>query len=202
MTDSSCQTAADAIDRASDLMDDIPAPAGDASAAQTSAPELERIAPTIGLEEAAKLLRCHPDSVRKMATAGKLPCTKVGRAWVFHTESLLRWLEGQCKSHQRLEQGLMDPGIALAEQLRVERERRMRARLENTRSVWNFSTYPRTDDAGIAVAVYAGDAQYARIRPFPVARSDAVFRERSDQPDRPRQIRRDAASDRRSRRRR
>jgi excisionase family DNA binding protein len=56
------------------------------------------LTPTIGLDEAGKLLHCHPDTVRKMAKAGKLPGTKVGRSWVFYTDSLLEWLQARIKA--------------------------------------------------------------------------------------------------------
>ena len=65
---------------------------------KTVGPGAQRITPTIGLDEAGKLLRCHPDTVRKMAKAGEIPGTKVGRAWVFYTERLLEWLDSRCKA--------------------------------------------------------------------------------------------------------
>jgi excisionase family DNA binding protein len=87
------------------------------------------LTPTIGLEEAAKLLRCHPDTVRKMAAAGELPGTKVGRAWVFYTERLLDWLEKRCAAQQEVRQApLGSGGSVLAEQLRRLREKRLRRR--------------------------------------------------------------------------
>lgn len=90
---------------------------------------LERLPPTIGLEEAAKLLRCHRDTVRKMAKAWELPAAKVGRSWVFYTESLLRWLQQRCESRQPARDDPMrSPGSKLAERLRIERERSQRAR--------------------------------------------------------------------------
>lgn len=98
------------------------------AAAQTAASDLERLTPTLGLKEAAKLLHCHPDSARKMAAAGKIPATKVGRTWVFHTESLLEWLEARCKASCVR----ADPmsGSSLAESLRAARLERMRKRPE------------------------------------------------------------------------
>lgn len=85
----------------------------------------QRLTPTIGIEEAGRLLRCHPDTVRKMAKAGELPGTKVGRAWVFYTERLLEWLDARCKaektprSHHNL-----SGGSVLAARLAAQRAQR------------------------------------------------------------------------------
>ncbi len=85
-----------------------------------------RLTPTIGIEEAGKLLHCHPDTVRKMAHAGEIPGAKIGRAWVFYTEQLLEWVAARCKA------GTQSPrvtgGSALAERLRAQLERRARER--------------------------------------------------------------------------
>ncbi len=85
-----------------------------------------RLTPTIGIEEAGKLLHCHPDTVRKMARAGEIPGAKIGRAWVFYTEQLLEWVAARCKA------GTQSPrvtgGSALAERLRVRLEQRTRER--------------------------------------------------------------------------
>lgn len=74
-----------------------------------------RLTPTIGLEEAGKLLRCSPDTVRKMAKAGEIPGTKVGRAWVFYTEQLLEWVAARCRAGPP--QRSLDGGSALASRL-------------------------------------------------------------------------------------
>ena len=85
-----------------------------------------RLTPTIGIEEAGKLLHCHPDTVRKMAHAGEIPGAKIGRAWVFYTEQLLEWVAARCKA------GTAAPratgGSALAERLRAQLARRTRER--------------------------------------------------------------------------
>lgn len=85
-----------------------------------------RVTPTIGLEEAGRLLRCHPDTVRKMAKAGEIPGTKVGRAWVFYTERLLEWLDARCKA-QETSRRIHDQtgGSALATRLAGQRQQRV-----------------------------------------------------------------------------
>jgi excisionase family DNA binding protein len=86
---------------------------------------IARLTPTIGLEEAGKLLHCHPDTVRKRAKAGELPGTKVGRSWVFYTDSLLEWLQERIKAGQpRRDDPMHTGGSALAaklERMRLER---------------------------------------------------------------------------------
>jgi excisionase family DNA binding protein len=37
---------------------------------------------TLGLEEAAKLLRIHPKTLARRAASGEVPGVKEGRAWV------------------------------------------------------------------------------------------------------------------------
>ena len=53
---------------------------------------------TLDLEGAAKLLHAHPETVRLMAKSGKLPGVKVGRAWLFVEEDILRWIRGQYRA--------------------------------------------------------------------------------------------------------
>lgn len=45
--------------------------------------------PTTGIEGAAEILRCHPQTVRALARSGKLPGSRPGRAWVFVVSDLL-----------------------------------------------------------------------------------------------------------------
>lgn len=52
---------------------------------------------TIGLTEAAKLLRCNRNTVREKAASGEIPGAKIGRAWVFVEVDLLSWLRSQCR---------------------------------------------------------------------------------------------------------
>ncbi len=37
---------------------------------------------TLGLRGAAKLLKCHPETVRQKLKSGEIPAAKVGRRWV------------------------------------------------------------------------------------------------------------------------
>ena len=97
-------------------------------------PALTPLTPTIGLEEAGKLLRCHPDTVRRMAKAGEIPGTKVGRSWVFYTQRLLEWLDKRCAAQQqvlRSATSLNSGGSALAQRLRRRAEERLRGRGES-----------------------------------------------------------------------
>jgi len=47
---------------------------------------------TLNLDEAAKLLKVHKQSVLNMARSGKLPAAKPGKCWVFIDEDLFEWL--------------------------------------------------------------------------------------------------------------
>lgn len=47
------------------------------------------------LEEAAKYLKVHEQTVYKMARDGSLPGWKVGRSWRFHKEIVDRLLKGE-----------------------------------------------------------------------------------------------------------
>jgi|SRR5580698_3336262 hypothetical protein len=54
---------------------------------------------TLGLNEAAALMRVHPDTARKLVKAGLgPPACKVGREWVFPTQRLIEWIDQQCHS--------------------------------------------------------------------------------------------------------
>jgi excisionase family DNA binding protein len=44
------------------------------------------------LPEAAALLRCHPKTLRKMATEAKIPAKRVGKLWRFSRTKLEQWL--------------------------------------------------------------------------------------------------------------
>jgi excisionase family DNA binding protein len=50
---------------------------------------------TIGLDEAAKILRCSESTVQQKAAAKEIPGTKIGRAWVFVPDDLLAYIRGQ-----------------------------------------------------------------------------------------------------------
>jgi excisionase family DNA binding protein len=45
--------------------------------------------PTLGLSEAAELLKVHPKTLQRLARDGAVPACKVGRAWVFVEQLLL-----------------------------------------------------------------------------------------------------------------
>jgi excisionase family DNA binding protein len=47
---------------------------------------------TLGLVEAAAFLRTHPETLRQLARAGRIPGSKVGRAWVFIEEDLVEYV--------------------------------------------------------------------------------------------------------------
>jgi excisionase family DNA binding protein len=56
---------------------------------------------TIGLEEAAKFLKIHPETLRRKARAGEVPGRKVGKGWVFILSQLADWIaEPYSKSRQ------------------------------------------------------------------------------------------------------
>lgn len=47
--------------------------------------------PVFGFTEAAALLGAHEQTVRRLARRGAMPSFKVGKAWWFREEALLRW---------------------------------------------------------------------------------------------------------------
>jgi excisionase family DNA binding protein len=47
---------------------------------------------TLGLQEAAAFLRCHPEELRRRAKMGAIPGAKVGRGWVFVEDDLAAYL--------------------------------------------------------------------------------------------------------------
>src|SRR5438105_2628167 len=53
---------------------------------------------TYGLQDAARLARCHPDTLRKLACAGAVPATKIGRAWIFPAHLFNDWINTRCRS--------------------------------------------------------------------------------------------------------
>jgi excisionase family DNA binding protein len=56
---------------------------------------------TIGLEDAARLLRLAPSTLRKRAAAGRLPGAKIGRQWVFVRTDLVELIRQQAKERER-----------------------------------------------------------------------------------------------------
>lgn len=53
---------------------------------------------TLGLKEAAQMLRIHPSTLRARAAAGIVRGYKPGRSWVFQEKDLLEYLESTCPS--------------------------------------------------------------------------------------------------------
>ena len=45
--------------------------------------------PTLGLQDAAKLVRVHQNTLRALAAAGDVPGAKMGRSWLFIETDLL-----------------------------------------------------------------------------------------------------------------
>ena len=60
---------------------------------------------TYDADEAADMLKVHRSTVLELAESGKLPGTKVGRAWVFLVDDLVRWLREQIEADRRRRQG-------------------------------------------------------------------------------------------------
>jgi len=54
--------------------------------------------PTIGLTEAAALLRMSEDALMRKARAGIVPADKPGRQWVFVKADLLAWIRERMKA--------------------------------------------------------------------------------------------------------
>jgi excisionase family DNA binding protein len=40
-------------------------------------------------DQAAELLHCHPETIRRMAARRELPCAKIGKRWIFDREQLI-----------------------------------------------------------------------------------------------------------------
>jgi excisionase family DNA binding protein len=58
---------------------------------------------TIDARGAAALLHCDPSTVEDLARRGDLPCTKVGRGWIFVRQDLLAYLaqRGRAEAEER-----------------------------------------------------------------------------------------------------
>ena len=48
--------------------------------------------PLLDTEEAARLLRMHPRTLRTKARCGSIPAVQVGKRWRFRASTLDRWL--------------------------------------------------------------------------------------------------------------
>jgi excisionase family DNA binding protein len=53
---------------------------------------------TLDLNEAAALLKIHPQTVLERARSGNIPAAKPGKCWVFIEEDLLEWLRSKYTS--------------------------------------------------------------------------------------------------------
>lgn len=51
--------------------------------------------PTVNIDEAAALLKVHPETALKIIQAGDIPAAKVGRAWVMMTKDVLSYIQKQ-----------------------------------------------------------------------------------------------------------
>jgi excisionase family DNA binding protein len=49
--------------------------------------------PLLDTEEAARLLRMHPRTLRTKARSGAIPAVQVGRRWRFRVSALNHWLD-------------------------------------------------------------------------------------------------------------
>jgi Helix-turn-helix domain len=88
---------------------------------------------TLGLNEAAALMRVHPDTARKLVKAGLgPPACKVGREWVFPAHRLLEWIDRQCHSTGDKAAGIGGyVSRSAASRLASRRERVIAARQKN-----------------------------------------------------------------------
>jgi excisionase family DNA binding protein len=51
--------------------------------------------PLLSAEEAASLLIIHPETLRRWARSGQVPCIRMGRRIAFRTSLLNTWLESK-----------------------------------------------------------------------------------------------------------
>lgn len=50
---------------------------------------------TLTLQQVAELLQVNPETVRRHAQAGKIPCAKLGSKWVFIEQDVAQYLRNQ-----------------------------------------------------------------------------------------------------------
>lgn len=77
---------------------------------------LTKIHPTLNIAEAAELLKCHPDSLRRLAKSGQIPSIKIGRPWIFSQRMLMEWLEKRMQARVT-SKGASDGSSALVDEL-------------------------------------------------------------------------------------
>jgi excisionase family DNA binding protein len=51
--------------------------------------------PLIDANEAGRILKLHPVTIREMAGQGRLPGLKIGKVWRFRVSSLDAWIDSQ-----------------------------------------------------------------------------------------------------------
>lgn len=56
---------------------------------------------TYNLQETANFLKVHAETVSRLAKSGQLPGAKIGRAWVFLEDDLIKYLREQIQSQVR-----------------------------------------------------------------------------------------------------
>lgn len=57
---------------------------------------------TLNLEETARFLKVHIETVSRLAKTGQLPGAKIGRSWVFLEEDLIKYLREQVQVQQTM----------------------------------------------------------------------------------------------------
>jgi len=65
-------------------------------------PSLPSVEPLIDANEAGRVLKIHPVTVREMSARGELPGFKIGKVWRFRASSLDQWIATRIElaSHQ------------------------------------------------------------------------------------------------------
>lgn len=63
----------------------------------------------LDVEQAAKYLKVHPVTVRRLAANNVLPARKIGRGWRFHREALKQYLYGDQLQRQQPQQAEQQP---------------------------------------------------------------------------------------------
>jgi excisionase family DNA binding protein len=54
---------------------------------------------TLDLIEAAQLCKCSAARLRRLASSGVIPATKIGRRWVFPARLLQEWIEQRSRAN-------------------------------------------------------------------------------------------------------
>ncbi len=83
---------------------------------QTAADPAAQSNPTLDIHEAAAHAKCGMETLRRMASAGQVPATKIGRRWVFSARLLQAWIDTRCETTAR-RSGDLNGGSALAVRL-------------------------------------------------------------------------------------